>query len=65
VVAVDKVANVTMLEFVGIKVALRIESGNVEIKIGSFEVVIELNYVELQNLFMMNLRSGRLIFFVM
>ena len=28
------------------------------------KLLIELNYVKLQNLFMMNLRSGRLIFFV-
>ena len=66
VVAVNIVANVIMVEFVGIKVAQRIESFNVcELKLVLLKLLIELNYVKLQNLFMMNLRSGRMIFFVM
>ena len=57
-VAVDKVANVIMVEFVCFKVAGRIDSLTLQI-IDSFEVAHLIEVVKLQNLFMMNLRSGR------
>jgi hypothetical protein len=38
VVAVNKVANVTMFEFVDVKVAGRIDSLTLQVKIGSFGV---------------------------
>jgi hypothetical protein len=41
-----------------------LNSLTLQIKIGSFEVGHWIELVKLQNLFMMNLRSGRLIFFV-
>jgi hypothetical protein len=41
-----------------------LNSLTLQIKIGSFEVAHWIELVKLQNLFMMNLRSGRLIFFV-
>jgi len=63
VFAVNKVANVTMLEFVDIfEIARRVDSVKVaKITLAHLKLLIELNYVKLQNLFMMNLRSGRLI----
>ncbi len=64
-VAFDKVANIIMVEFVCIKVALRIDSLTLQIKIGSFEVAHCLELLKVAEFIDDEVRSGRLIFFVM
>ncbi len=58
----NKVANVTMLEFVDIKVADRINSLTLQIKIGSFEVAHWIELRKVAEFIDDEVRSGRLIF---
>ncbi len=57
----NKVANVTMLVFVDVKVADRIDSLPLQIKIGSFEVAHSLELLKVAEFIDDEVRSGRLI----
>ncbi len=57
----NKFANVTMLEFVDIKVADRIDSLTLQIKIGSFEVAHWLELRKVAEFIDDEVRGGRLI----